>query len=374
MNGLGQQLGSRNTTFQGNNGPLTIDLSAANRAFAQQDLRFEQAFLDDVARDYGAGVGLVDFKRATETARRQINTWVGNETRDRIPQLLSPGTLNPLTRLVLVNAVYLKADWQNPFTKAQTTSGTFHGSGGDVSVPFMHGTAMRSFVSSTGWQAVELAYAGGQLSMTILVPDQGRYDDVVTNLSTTVLATLDAAQPAEVDLALPKFTVGHALSLKPQLSALGMPTAFTAQADFSGITTQERLQIQDVVHQANITVNEKGTVAAAAAAAIMGATAASQDRAPRRRPPLRVLAARRADRRRALRWPGHQPRHPNVSLAATTDAKPLHAFLNHGNGRGATATWTEPFCGGGRPKPPRPGPGTRPSSPAGCRKLPAQRA
>ncbi len=274
MNGLGQQLGSRNATFQGNDGPLTIDLSAANRAFAQQDLRFEQPFLDDVARDYGAGVGLVDFKRATETARRQINTWVGNETRDRIPQLLSPGTLNPLTRLVLVNTVYLKADWQNPFTKAQTTSGTFHGSGGDVSVPFMHGTAMRSFVSSTGWQAVELAYAGGQLSMTILVPDQGRYDDVVTNLSTTVLATLDAAQPAEVDLALPKFTVGHALSLKPQLSALGMPTAFTAQADFSGITTQERLQIQDVVHQANITVDEKGTVAAAATAAIMGATAA----------------------------------------------------------------------------------------------------
>jgi len=273
MNGLGQQLASRNGTSRGHKGPLTINLSAANQAFAQQDLGFEQPFLDELARDYGAGVGLVDFKTATETARRQINSWVEDQTRDRIPQLLAPGILNTLTRVVLVNAVYLRADWQDPFAKAQTSSGTFHAPGGDVSVPFMHGTVTRSFTSGDGWQAVELAYAGGELSMTILVPDRGRYNDVATTLSATVLATLDTAQPAEVDLALPKFTIEHALSLKPQLSALGMPTAFTDQADFSGITTQERLEIQDVVHQANITVDEKGTVAAAATAAIIGATA-----------------------------------------------------------------------------------------------------
>jgi len=274
MNGLGQQLASRNGTFPGSNGPEIVELSAGNRLFAQAGLGFAQPFLDDLASNYGADVGLVDFQTATEAARRAINSWVSDQTRQRIPQLLPPGILDTLTRLVLVNAVYLRADWDVPFAKDQTAVATFHAPGGDVSVPFMNGTTERMYASGDGWQAVELNYAGDQLAMTILLPDPGRYDQVVSSLSESVLATLDAAQTTDVDLSLPKFTIAHALDLGQQLSALGMPTAFTDQADFSGMTTQEPLHIQDVVHQANITVDEKGTVAAAATAAIITASAA----------------------------------------------------------------------------------------------------
>jgi serpin B len=275
MDGLGLQLASRTGSFPGANGPLTVDFSAGNRVYVQQGLVLQPPFRTTLARDYGAGVGLVDFKTATESARRQINAWVADQTHNRIAQLLAPGTLDALSRLVLVNAVYLQADWQTPFAKDQTADGIFDAPGGDVSVPFMHDTDLRTYASGDGWQAVGLTYAGGQLAMTILVPDPGRYDDVVTHLSASVLAAVDDAQEAEVDLALPKFEVDHAVSLKQQLSALGMPTAFTDQADFSGITTQERLKLQDVIHEADITVDEKGTVAAAATAAIIEGAAAA---------------------------------------------------------------------------------------------------
>jgi len=124
---------------------------------------------------------------------------------------------------VLVNAVYLKADWTVPFAKEDTANATFHAPGGDVSVPFMHGTATRTFAKGDGWQAVGLDYAGGKLAMTVLVPDQGRYDEVVSRLSTSVLATLDAAKSTDVTLTLAKFDIEQVLSLKQQLSALGCP-------------------------------------------------------------------------------------------------------------------------------------------------------
>jgi serpin B len=130
-------------------------------------------------------------------------------------------------------------------------------------------------VTSNGWQAVDLDYAGGDLTMTVLVPDQGRFDDVVSHLSSAALASLNGAQPTSVNLALPKFDIQKALTLKQPLAELGMPTAFSDRADFGGMTQQEPLRLSDVVHQANVTVDEKGTVAAAATGATMEATSAA---------------------------------------------------------------------------------------------------
>jgi serpin B len=265
INGLQQQLAARNR----NNGQRVVDLQIANRAYAQQGVAFEQPFLDVLARSYGAGIGLVDYKTATEDARRQINAWVGQQTHNKIPELLAPGVLDDLTRLVLVNAVYLKADWAIPFSKESTASQAFHTNGGDVTVPFMHGSETRRYATGNGWQGVDLDYAGQELAMTVLVPDPGRYDEVVTHLSSTVLDAVNGAQPIEVNLALPKFDIQKALTLKKQLSELGMPTAFTDQADFTAMTHQEQLDLSDVVHQATVTVDEQGTVAAAATGAIM---------------------------------------------------------------------------------------------------------
>ena len=274
MNSLAQQLASRNGTFpRGSDEPLAIELNAANTCFAQRGLPFEQPFLDELSRSYGAGVQLVDFQ-APEAARRAVNSWVGAQTDNRIPALLAPGSPAPETRLVLVNAVYLKADWMVPFQKAQTVAATFNTPDGAVDLPFMHGNHARHYLAGDGWQAVELPYAGGKLAMTLLVPNQGQYDLVAGKLTPALLNSVDQAPTIGVDLHLPKFDIEHHLSLKAPLSSLGMPAAFSDHADFSAMTSQESLRIADVVHQANVTVDEKGTVAAAASAVIMEPTSA----------------------------------------------------------------------------------------------------
>ncbi len=119
MNGLDQELRSRNGTFNVADKRLSVELSPANRAFVQKDTKFEQTFLDELALSYGAGIGLVDYKAATEAARRAINEWDSAQTKKRIPELIAAGALDDLTRLVLVNALYLKADWETPFQPNQ---------------------------------------------------------------------------------------------------------------------------------------------------------------------------------------------------------------------------------------------------------------
>ena len=178
--------------------------------------------------------------------------------------------------MVLVNAVYLKADWAAPFEKERTNDGAFHAPAGDVTTPFMHNDLNIGFVTGDGWVAVELPYEGEKLAMTIVLPDAGRFDDVAGLLDRAFLDRVATAPRAHVQLALPKFDIAKSLSLRPELAALGMPIAFTDAADFSGMTKDEALAISDVVHQANVTVDEKGTVAAAATGVVMRTTSAVQ--------------------------------------------------------------------------------------------------
>jgi len=169
-----------------------------------------------------------------------------------------------------------------PFLKQDTAPGTFHAPGGEITVPFMHGGAATASATGPGWQAADLDYAGDQLAMAIIVPDAGSFDIVARQLP-SVVASLDAAPQRGGAVVVPKFSVASSLSLKQVLSSLGMATAFTPDADFSGITTEVTLELADVVHQADVRVDEKGTVAAAATGAVAIATAA----------PLVVLVADR---------------------------------------------------------------------------------
>ncbi len=123
MNGLDQQLASRNGTFPGNDADFTVELSAANRVFGQLDTHFAASFLDLLAREYGASVGLVDYKTAANAARATINSWVAQRTHDRITELIKPNVLDAMTRLVLVNAVFLRADWAQPFARTKRGCG-----------------------------------------------------------------------------------------------------------------------------------------------------------------------------------------------------------------------------------------------------------
>jgi len=252
-----------------------------NAPFAQEDLTFEPAFLQALAQRFDAGVRLVDFETQIEAARQAINDWVAQQTEDRIKEILAQGSIDLMTRLVLVNAIYLKAAWVTPFDPKATRPAAFTRSDGStVQAPTMELSAELPYAEGDGWRAVELPYVGGQLAMTIVVPD-----DLASFVQSADGATIEAivqglaGRKPEVDLSLPTFSIETKTELKDVLSTLGMPVAFDPdQADFSGMTTQEKLFIGAVIHQANITVDEKGTEASAATAVVMEASAAPADR------------------------------------------------------------------------------------------------
>lgn len=265
-----------------------LSLAAANSLWGQQEVRWEQTFLDALARSYGTGLRMVDYAADAEGARRAINTWTGQRTAGRIPQLVPAGVLDRQTRLVLVNAIYLKAPWEEPFTKAQTQRADFTlGDGSRVKVPMMRRLVKSArHASGPGWQAVDLRYAGSQLAMAVVLPDQGHLASVQRGLDGAALGRLLAGfGPGGVALSLPRWTFRTQAGLGELLGALGMPTAFTEQADFAGMTTQEKLLISAVLHEAFIAVDEEGTEAAAATAVAAGITSAPAS-------PLRVTVDR----------------------------------------------------------------------------------
>jgi len=257
-----------------------IALRAANTLFGEVSTRFEADFLDTLAREYGAGLQAVDYVNDFEAARLAINDWTSERTEGRITDLIPEGVLNELTRLVLVNALYLKAPWEKPFEKEVTVDGDFHLlDGSTVSVPMMSLETRSGLLGSgDGWQALQMPYAGRKLVMTVVLPDEGRLPDVEGELAGGGLpAMLASVRPAEVAVTLPRWTFRTEAPLKDTLTALGMPTAFDkVRADFSGMTAEEKLFIAAVLHQTFIAVDEEGTEAAAATAVVAEAVSAPQ--------------------------------------------------------------------------------------------------
>ena len=278
MNGLTNSLAALNQSFdnttQGGTGSNQVELSIANSLWGQADLAFEQAFLDLLSADYDAGLELVDYKSDPEAARVAINDWVKKQTKDRIPQLLAKGTITEMSRLTLVNAIYLKANWATKFSKDLTVDGSFAAPAGKVTVSMMHRTGRLDYGTGEGWQAVDLPYTFGGLSLLVAVGDT---PEVVLPPGDEVFGALENRL---VQLSFPKFDIETATDLSSVLSAMGMPTAFTDNADFSGMTASEKLVISSVIHQANITVDEEGTEAAAATAVVMEATSAPAPEEP----------------------------------------------------------------------------------------------
>ena len=264
-------------------------IKTANSLWGQRDLAFEKLFLDTLAADYGAGIRLVDCKTAAEKARQAINAWVADQTDDKIPELVPQGALDSLTRLVLVNAIYLHATWMAQFDPGSTKDGAFTtAAGATVTARMMRQTFSFPYGKGDGWQAVQLPYLGGKVALMVIVPDKGRFAEVESRLALDSPGATGVSAPStgglidqavaslgegtEVDLTLPKFQFRTQAGLKDALVALGMKSAFGPEADFSGMTKQESLSISDVIHEAYIAVDEEGTEAAAATAVIMRAT------------------------------------------------------------------------------------------------------
>jgi serpin B len=249
----------------------SFQLSVANSLWTQKGFAPQPTFLDALATSYGAGVKTVDFKAAPETARADINGWVSDQTKGEIPMLFPKGSIDTLTRLVLVDAVYFHGDWLTPF-QPNSRNGTFHAATGDVSVPMMSGEQNAQLSSGAGWKAAALGYQGGTTQMVLVVPDAGTFDSFEQALTTDQLTAILTADRQSGALSMPKFKFSFGQALNDALAALGMPDAFTSAADFSGIDGAKDLLIQTVVHQADIAVDEKGTTAAAATGIGVGTT------------------------------------------------------------------------------------------------------
>lgn len=249
-------------------------LNIVNAIWGQKDFTFLPEFLDTLAENYGAGLRVLDFINETEKARVTINDWVSNETEDRIKDLIPEGQLNADTRLVLTNAIYFNAAWQYQFEEDQTSDSLFYPlDGQDVTVPMMRQTESFGYTSGDGYQAIELQYDGGELSMIVLLPDSGKYDSFEDQLNAgKTNDIISAIQYTQVELSMPKFEFESEFKMKDTLSAMGMPVAFGSGADFSGMTGPRDLYIDQVIHKAFVSVDETGTEAAAATAVDMKLT------------------------------------------------------------------------------------------------------
>jgi serpin B len=275
-----------------------IELHTANCLFAQRGYALRPAFLQIVAENFGAGVGEVDYRRATESARREINGWVSAQTRERIPELIPEGMLDPGTRLTLVNALYLKAPWKEPFEEYATKPQPFHlAKGNSADVPTMQQLTGYRYAHRKGCTIVGLPYDLGDLQLVLFIPDQ--IDGLAKLERTLTAADLEAAARIDfraVSLFLPKFKISPgSMGLSTALCALGLNTAFDmprGSANFDGMAPRkpdDYLAIGEVVHQTWLALDEKGTEAAAATAVVMFSGMGVSEKP---KPPVEVRAER----------------------------------------------------------------------------------
>ena len=280
FNALDLDLASRNMEKRDER----FELNIANSVWGQQGHGFLDRYLDTLALNYGSRLRNVDFRRRPHDARQSINDWVSDETGGRIEDLIAPNAIDRFTRLVLANAVYFRAEWQRSFDERATSRGTFYAPEGTESkVEMMR--QMESFPYTRGddYQAVELPYRGGDVSMIILLPDAGEFIGFEISLDSDLVSSIaEGLESRRLRLTMPKFQLDASLGLVDTLGAMGMPDAFDEKkAEFQGMDglsclagDDECLSISDVVHQAHLSVDEAGTEAAAATAVMVGVTSA----------------------------------------------------------------------------------------------------
>ncbi|XP_068092900.1 serpin B6-like isoform X1 [Hyperolius riggenbachi] len=256
-------------------------LRTANRLYGEKKFTFLDEFLGSTQKHYHADLQAVDFSGKAEECRKEINSWVAEKTEGKIKDLLPSGSVDALTRLVLVNAIYFKGNWANQFDKQCTSEMPFRLNKNETKpVQMMYKKAKfpMTYVGDLFTKVIELPYVNNELSMIILLPDD--IEDGTTGLEKlerelTYNKFVEWTNPDMMDITkmelwVPKFKLEDSYDLKSVLSDMGMPDAFDeGRADFSGMSSNNELVLSKVVHKAFVDVNEEGTEAAAATAGIM---------------------------------------------------------------------------------------------------------
>lgn len=245
---------------------------SANDIWIAQGLKPNKSYLDTLAHYYGSQVTNLDFKNSPEAARLKINATIADYTQQMIPALMSPSSISANTATVLTNAVYFKGDWQTPFNPSEKKLFSLF-DGNTVTIDMMHNKADFAYTEDEHAQIIKLPYKGEALSMMVILPkakDQAAMHNLSESLSTNQIEQWNKSLvKREVIVDLPKFKLQQSYEMTPLLSKMGMPIAFSSQADFSLFSDQIAIKVDAMVHQAVIEVDETGTKAAAATGVII---------------------------------------------------------------------------------------------------------
>ena len=246
-------------------------ISIANALWAQQDYQFSKDYFDNVEKYYGGKAANLDFVKESEKSRQTINSFIEEQTNNKIKDLIPSGFLNNMTRLVLTNAIYFKGIWQWEFDTSDTHNENFKiTSDNVVKVPMMNMNPQKAsfnYINTGDAQILELPYKGGKISMLVILPTKD-LASIESSLTAEKLNKYKSKmKETKLDsISLPKFEFDTKYFMNDTLSVLGMPTAFSENADFSGMTGKKDLYIGFVIHQAYVKVDEKGTEAVGATA------------------------------------------------------------------------------------------------------------
>jgi len=266
FNALDQRVQGLGKGRQTEAGGASLELNLANAVWGQQGYPFRESFLEILAAQYGAGLRSVDFQGAPEKAREAINAWAAQETQDRIQEMAPPGSVSASTRLILANAIYFKAGWDYPFKEPATADGTFTLlDGSQAIVPLMHQETRLAYVEGEGYQAVQLPYSGQVVDMWVILPAEGRFEEIQGQLDFSLIeAVRRDAEARRVILTLPRFGFETSLKLHDLFREMGVAHVFCPALDSEGIAEGGGLCVDIALHRATITVDERGTEAAAA--------------------------------------------------------------------------------------------------------------
>jgi serine protease inhibitor len=271
--GLAVLAGDRKNSA-GKKAKVTLDSACA--VWAQKDVDWTPAYLDALADTYGAGVRLSDFVSDPDGARKAINSYVGDRTHDKITDLMTPESITDLTRIVLVNALYLKAPWWEAFIAGGDQP--FHAPSGGLSAKSMLKTFLTSYQHSDNYQAVTIPYAGNEFGMTIVLPDEGAFETVGRKLASIRFAgTGSSFSQRNVDLMLPLFDLDSRVDLTSVMKSAGVTAPFDPKGDdFRPMSADPNLDlyVSTMLHRATVTIDEQGTEASAATAVVAGTTSA----------------------------------------------------------------------------------------------------
>lgn len=248
-----------------------FELNIANALWLQKKFNLLSKYVEVASKYYEAGLDTLDFINDSEGSRKIINEWISKKTNGKIENMIQPGILGELTRLVITNAIYMNAKWETPFDKSRSSDGYFkiNNNTDKVITPFMAQKLSAKYYENNVYQAIEIPYANKTASMIIMLPKKNinQMEKIFNHkLYKSLLINM---KEEKIDVIIPKFKITSEFELSKLLTAIGMPDAFNKAADFSGMTGKKDLMIDKILHKAFIEINEEGTIAAAATVVVM---------------------------------------------------------------------------------------------------------